>query len=65
MAIGLSRIGVISFLFATAVFGLSSPTPTANPIIVTSPNGKVKVELSATDGIVRYRIIVEGKQLLP
>jgi hypothetical protein len=64
MAIGLTRFGVISFLFATAVLGLASPTFAANPIIVTSPDRKVKVVLSATDGTVRFRVMVDGKQVL-
>ncbi len=59
MVIGWTRIGVISFLFATPVLRLSSPTPSANPIIVTSPDGKLKVELSA-DGTLRYRVMVDG-----
>jgi alpha-glucosidase len=64
MVMGLTRMGAISFLFATVVLGLSRPTPAANPIIVTSPDGKVKVELSAADGTVRYRVMVDRKQIL-
>src|SRR4030095_6424990 len=64
LAMGWTRIVVISFIFATAVLGLSSPTPAPNSVIVTSPDGKVKVEISAADGTVRYRVMVDGKQVL-
>src|SRR4030095_2089581 len=64
LAMGWTRIVVISFIFATAVLGLSSPTPAPNSVIVTSPDGKVKVEISAADGSVRYRVMVDGKQVL-
>lgn len=59
----MSRIGVFSFVFA-AVFGLANPLATAKPVIVTSPDGKVKAELSAGEGTLRYVVTVEGRQVL-
>lgn len=36
----------------------------ARPVIVASPDGKVRAELSASDGNLRYRITADGKQVL-
>ena len=53
----MSRIGVLSFVFAAA-FGLASPLPTAKPVIVRSPDGKVKAELNAGGGTLHYVVTV-------
>lgn len=34
------------------------------PIIVSSPDGKVKAELSAPGGVLQYRVLVDGRQVL-
>jgi alpha-glucosidase len=39
-------------------------TRTARPITISSPDGRTSAELSAADGILRYRIVVDGKQVL-
>jgi alpha-glucosidase len=36
----------------------------AEPIIVASPDGTVTAELSAQDGTLRYRVLVDGKQVV-
>lgn len=36
----------------------------AKPIAISSPDGKVKVELSATSGALEYRVAVDGRQVL-
>jgi len=33
-------------------------------VIVASPDGKVKAELSTADGVLQYRVLVDGKQVL-
>ena len=47
-----------------ALFGLANPTYAANPIVIASPDRSVKVELDNPDGSLRYRIMVDGKQVL-
>lgn len=34
------------------------------PIVVSSPDGKVKAELSAPGGVLQYRVLVDGRQVL-
>jgi alpha-glucosidase len=51
-------------LLASSVVAPASPIPAVKPIGVTSPDGKVKAELSVADGVLRYRITVDGKQVL-
>ncbi len=64
MTISFSRIVALNFVCAATLFALASPIPAAKPVTVTSPDGKVKSELSATDGTVRYRVTVDGKEVV-
>jgi alpha-glucosidase len=51
--------------FTAVVAPLASQTHTAQrPVVVSSPDGRMRVELSAVDGILRYRVVVDGKQVL-
>jgi alpha-glucosidase len=43
---------------------VASPLSAAKPIVVGSPDGKIKAELSAANGALSYRITVDGKQVL-
>ena len=62
----------ISLKFATTILlgaagslsALLGQTHAAKPFAVSSPDGKVKVELSAPGGVLEYRVTVDGKQVL-
>lgn len=64
MVSGLAKTTALLFLLALSVFGTASSLSIAKPIVVTSPDGKVKAELSAAGGVLRYRVTVDGKQVL-
>ena len=49
---------------AVSVAPLASQTRTARPVIVSSPDGRTHAELNAADGLLRYRVVVDGKQVL-
>ena len=55
---------VALFFVAFCTSGLASSLHPGKPIIVASPNGKLKTELSATNGDLSYRVTVDGKQVL-
>jgi len=55
-----TRLTVLALL----VFGVTTATIAATPITIKSPDGKIKAELSSTDGELRYRILVDGTQVL-
>jgi alpha-glucosidase len=55
---------IVVAALAAAATPLVSQTQGAHPVIVSSPDGQTRAELSAVDGILRYRIVVHGKQLL-
>ncbi|MGA2869524.1 MAG: glycoside hydrolase family 97 N-terminal domain-containing protein, partial [Verrucomicrobiota bacterium] len=42
----------------------SSPARITSPIHVSSPDGRTRVELSAADGVLRYRVLVDENQML-
>ena len=43
---------------------LSPAMAAANPVVVQSPDGHLKAELSAAGGSLRYRILLDGRPLL-
>lgn len=43
---------------------LVSQMRTAHPVIVASPDGRIRAELDAADGTLRYRVMVDGTQVL-
>jgi alpha-glucosidase len=49
---------------AASVAPLAGQTRTARPVVVSSPDGKTRAELNAADGLLRYRVLVDGKQVL-
>ena len=49
---------------AASVAPLASQTRPAGPVTVSSPDGKDRAELNAADGVLRYRVLVDGKQVL-
>src|ERR1039458_1534889 len=55
---------VALFLVAFCTSGMASSLHPGKPIIVASPDGKVKAELSVTDGVLGYRVTADGKQVL-
>jgi len=59
-----STILVFFAAVVVSVAPLASQTRTARPIIVSSPDGRMRAELNAADGLLRYRVVVDGKQVL-
>lgn len=63
--IGIRSI-ILAFIamVAASAAAFAGTTHTAGPVIVSSPDGKVRAELSAADGSLRYRVVADGKQVL-
>jgi hypothetical protein len=60
-----SRTIVVFFVTLSAsLASLASQTNAAHPVTVSSPDGRTRAELSAADGILCYRIVVDGDQVL-
>ena len=55
---------VLLVALATPAALLANQTRTDPPITVSSPDGRTRAELSAAGGILRYRIFVDGNQVL-
>ncbi len=51
-------------LACLALFGLTRPLEAAGPVVVASPDGAIKAELTSADGVLRYRVTVDGNQVL-
>ena len=51
-------------LVCFALFGLDRPLEAAEPVVVASPDGAIKAELTSADGVLRYRVTVDGSQVL-
>ena len=49
---------------AASVTTLAGQRHAVRPVDVVSPDGKVRAEVSASDGMLRYRVMVDGKQVL-
>jgi alpha-glucosidase len=49
---------------AGSLSAFAGQTHAAKPIAISSPDGKVRAELSAPDGVLQYRVMVDGKQVL-
>jgi alpha-glucosidase len=61
---GFVKVTALLFPLAFCVSGMATPLLAPKPFIVTSPDGKVKAELSAAEGALHYRVLVDGKQAL-
>jgi len=59
----ITAMPALLFSIALCVPGLASQ-PAMKPIVVVSPDAKVRAELSVTDGILSYRVTADGKQVL-
>ncbi len=60
-------VSTILVLFAAvtaSVAPLASQARPAPPVIVSSPDGRTRAELSAAEGRLRYRVLVDAKQIL-
>jgi alpha-glucosidase len=55
---------VLLFSIAASLPAFAGQAPAAKPMTISSPDGKVKAELSVPDGTLKYRVIVDGKQVL-
>ena len=56
--------GTIIVLLAAAAAPLVSQMHPPHPVIASSPDGRIRTELSAADGMLSYRVIVDGTQVL-
>lgn len=54
---------LVSFA-AVALIPFAVQSPTARAVTVSSPDGRTRAEVNAADGMLRYRIVVDGKQVL-
>ena len=61
-----TRSTIVALLITLAVGAapLVSQVRPAHPVIVSSPDGRTHTELSTADGILHYRVIVDGNQML-
>lgn len=55
---------VLLFSIVGSLSQSAGQTQAVKAITISSPDGKVKAELSATNGALEYRVTVDGKQLL-
>jgi alpha-glucosidase len=51
-------------VIAFCVSGWAGPLNAGKPISVASPDGKVRAELTSGSGVLRYRVTVDGKQVI-
>lgn len=62
---GMTTSRTMFVFFAAAAFILFAvQTPAAQAVAVSSPDGRTRVDVNAVDGMLRYRIVVDGKQVL-
>src|SRR3954469_19497074 len=59
-----SRSMTFLFLLAISTSAFAGQSSTAKPVTVTSPDKKIVAELSASSGLLTYRILVDGHQVL-
>jgi alpha-glucosidase len=59
-----SRTMLVFFAATVVLIPLAGQLPTAHAITVSSPDGRTRAEVNTTDGMLRYRIVVDGKQVL-
>jgi alpha-glucosidase len=60
----IKAVSVFLFSIAGSLPAFTAQTPSATPVTVSSPDGKIRAELSALDGTLKYRVLVDGKQVL-
>lgn len=60
----LARSSAYLLVLVIIAFGLTKPALAVNPIVIKSPDGKIKAELSTVDDALNYRLLVDGKQVL-
>lgn len=58
------KLAVFFVFLGCGLQGQAGAASAAKPVVVKSPDGKVQAELSAVDGNLRYRILVDGRQVL-
>lgn len=59
-----SKLATVVSLTLGSMISVAAQTHAAKPVIVASPDGKVKAELRVADGVLQYRVMVDGKQVL-
>ena len=56
---------MLVFFAATAVLvPLAGQSPTAHAVTISSPDGRTRAEVTTADGVLRYRVVVDGRQVL-
>ena len=60
----LQSVGALLVAVTGSLPALAGQPHATKSIIVSSPDGKVKAELSAPGGVLQYRVLVDGKQVL-
>ena len=59
-----SRTMLVFFAATAVLILLAGQSPTAHAITVSSPDGRTHAEVNSADGMLRYRIVVDGEQVL-
>jgi alpha-glucosidase len=64
MNIGSKRAMAVLLVAVGFLSAAAGQTSVAKPVTVLSPDGTIKMELSAPGGIIQYRVMVDGKPVL-
>jgi len=59
-----STLLILLAIAAAPPVELAAQMRATHPVVVSSPDGRTRAELSDVDGILRYRVVVDGKQVL-
>lgn len=59
-----SRTILVFFAATAAVVPIVGQSSTAHAVTISSPDGRTRAEVNTTDGLLRYRIVVDGRQVL-
>ena len=55
---------VLLLAITGSTLAVKGQTHASSPVVIASPDGKVRAELSAPGGVLVYRVLVDGKQVL-
>ena len=59
------KFATVILMGAAIMFSaLAGQAHAARPIVISSPDGKIKAEIDSPGGVIKYRVIVDGKQVL-
>jgi len=60
----IQAVAMLLFSIGGSLPAFTAQTPPGKPVTISSPDGKVRTELSASDGVLKYRVLVDGRQVL-